>query len=210
MFQTTVTSPGIFLLLSSPLLHTHIHRLAAFSHKLKQLFTFTHTHSSIRRHSVPQPHLQVQRHLQIQAFYMMFRNVVVADRGGWNIQNLHTEKGAVPSQWRRDGLAQRGASIIKALSIISHLGTSLVVQWIRICLPMQETWVWSLVQEDSTCHGATMPVSHSYWPCAPRPRSHNYWSLSPRAHAPHKKPQKWEACTPQHHPSKWGAPTCRN
>ena len=82
MFQTTVTSPGISLLLSSPPLHTHIHRLAAFSHKLKQLFTLTHTHSSVRRHSGPQPHLQVQRHLQIQAFYMMFRNVVVADRGG--------------------------------------------------------------------------------------------------------------------------------
>ena len=28
--------------------------------------------------------------------------------------------------------------------------TSLVVQWLRICLP-QGTWVWSLVQEDSTC-----------------------------------------------------------
>ena len=26
--------------------------------------------------------------------------------------------------------------------------TSLVVQWLRICLPMQETWVQSLGQED--------------------------------------------------------------
>ena len=37
-------------------------------------------------------------------------------------------------------------------------GTSLVVQWLRIHLPMQGTWVRSLVQEDSTCHGATKPV----------------------------------------------------
>ena len=33
--------------------------------------------------------------------------------------------------------------------------TSLVVQWLRIPLPMQGTQVQSLLQEDSTCHGAT-------------------------------------------------------
>ena len=33
--------------------------------------------------------------------------------------------------------------------------TSLVVQWLRIQLPMQGTWVWSLVQEDPTCYGTT-------------------------------------------------------
>ena len=27
-------------------------------------------------------------------------------------------------------------------------------RWLRIHLPMQETWVQSLVQEDPTCHGA--------------------------------------------------------
>ena len=30
--------------------------------------------------------------------------------------------------------------------------TSLVVQWLRTCLPIQESRVRSLVQEDSTCH----------------------------------------------------------
>ena len=43
------------------------------------------------------------------------------------------------------------------------LGTSLVVQWLRIHLPMQGTWVWSVVREDPTCRGATKPVSHKYW-----------------------------------------------
>ena len=33
--------------------------------------------------------------------------------------------------------------------------TSLVVQWLKILLPMQGTRVWSLVWEDPTCHGAT-------------------------------------------------------
>ena len=36
---------------------------------------------------------------------------------------------------------------------------SLVVQWIRICLPIQ---VHSLVWEDHTCHGATKPVHHNH------------------------------------------------
>ena len=33
--------------------------------------------------------------------------------------------------------------------------TSLVVQWLRIHLPMQETRVQSLIWEDPTCRGAT-------------------------------------------------------
>ena len=41
-------------------------------------------------------------------------------------------------------------------------GNSLVVQWLRIHLPMQGTQVRSLVQEDPTCRGATKPVHHNY------------------------------------------------
>ena len=37
-------------------------------------------------------------------------------------------------------------------------GTSLVVQWIRIRLPMQGTRVQSLVREDTTCRRATKPA----------------------------------------------------
>ena len=39
---------------------------------------------------------------------------------------------------------------------------SLVVQWLRICLPMQGTRVRALAWEDPTCHGAARPVSHNY------------------------------------------------
>ena len=42
------------------------------------------------------------------------------------------------------------------------LGASLVVQWLRICLPMQGTRVRALVWEDPTCRRATRPVSHNY------------------------------------------------
>ena len=42
------------------------------------------------------------------------------------------------------------------------------LQWIRICLPMWGPQVRSLVQEDSTCHGATKLMSHNYWAHVPR------------------------------------------
>ena len=40
------------------------------------------------------------------------------------------------------------------------IGTSLVVQWLRIHLPMQGTQVRSLAQEFFTCHRATKPMCH--------------------------------------------------
>ena len=41
-------------------------------------------------------------------------------------------------------------------------GTSLVAQWLGICLSMQGTQVRSLVWEDPTCRGAAKPVCHNY------------------------------------------------
>ena len=40
--------------------------------------------------------------------------------------------------------------------------TSLVAQWLRICLPMQGTRVQALVWEDPTYRGAAKPVRHNY------------------------------------------------
>jgi len=39
--------------------------------------------------------------------------------------------------------------------------TSLVVQWLKILLPMQGTWVQSPVWEDSTCCRASKSVCHN-------------------------------------------------
>ncbi|KAM9051285.1 uncharacterized protein AAG666_001184 [Megaptera novaeangliae] len=44
----------------------------------------------------------------------------------------------------------------------SRSGTSVVAEWLRICLPMQGTWVRALVREAPTCRGATKPVCHNY------------------------------------------------
>ena len=59
-------------------------------------------------------------------------------------------------------------------------GTSLVAQWLRICLPMQGTQVRALVREDSTCRRATKPVCHDQWTCALEPASHNYSTHVPQ------------------------------
>ena len=39
---------------------------------------------------------------------------------------------------------------------------SLVAQWLRICLLVQDTRVRALVWEDPTCHRAMRPMGHNY------------------------------------------------
>ena len=108
---------------------------------------------------------------------------------------------ASPSCWQRITLAWElqsrahragtGWPVLKSYSV----GTSLLVQWIRIRLPMQGTWVQSLVQEDSTCNEqlspgttTTEPASHKYSAYVPQQ------ARAPRAWAPQQeKPPQWEA-----------------
>ena len=60
--------------------------------------------------------------------------------------------------------------------------TFLVVQQLGVCLPMQGTWVQSLVFEDSTC-------------CGNQPLLRDFWA---RARAPQKeKPRQQKAHEPQ-------------
>ena len=54
--------------------------------------------------------------------------------------------------------------------------TCLVAQQLRIHLPVQGTWVQSLVWEDPTCREATEPMRHNYWACALEPECWNYWA----------------------------------
>ena len=73
-------------------------------------------------------------------------------------------------------------------------------QWLRI--PKQRTLVWSLIQEDPTCPGATKPVHH-YW-ASTHSRAHEPQLLSPcaatrEAHMPRacalhqEKPLQWRS-----------------
>ena len=49
--------------------------------------------------------------------------------------------------------------------------TSVVVQWLRIRLPMQGAPAGSLVQEDPMCHGASKSLCHTTEARAPRARA---------------------------------------
>ena len=87
----------------------------------------------------------------------------------------------------------------------NYWGSSLVLQGIRINLPMQGTRVWSLVWEDPTCLGATRPLSHNYlslWSRAREPLLLSpYGAIAearvPGACAPQEKTPQWEALTLQ-------------
>ena len=68
-----------------------------------------------------------------------------------------------------------GPSIFSSL-VTGKMGVSLVTQWQRIHLQMQEKQVQSLIQEDPTCHGATKLMCHSYWACALKPTYRSYWN----------------------------------
>ena len=77
-------------------------------------------------------------------------------------------------------LEERIGDIFQYRKCTKHLnqefdtGTSLVVQWLRICLPKQGTWLQSLVQEDPTCRRATGPIHGNYCSrCATEPVLHN-------------------------------------
>ena len=77
---------------------------------------------------------------------------------------------------------------------MNSCGPSLVAQWLRIHLPTQGAQVWSLVQEDPTCCGATKPV-------ATTTEAHVLQLLKPVRLEPvlHNKRShhKWEARAPQ-------------
>ena len=95
-----------------------------------------------------------------------------------------------------------------------HRGPSQVVQWIRIRLQIQATWVGSLVGEDCTCHGRLHMSWKNYCACAPKPLKPacskacdpqllGSCAATTEAHAPRtcvlqlEKPPWWEAHVPQ-------------
>ena len=95
---------------------------------------------------------------------------------------------------------------VRMLRIVYNLGTSLVAQWLSICLPMQGTQVQALVREDPMCLGATNPVHHNYLACALEPVSHNCW-----AHVPQLlEPTRLELCSATKKSHRKEKPTHRN
>ena len=76
---------------------------------------------------------------------------------------------------------------------------SLVIQGLRISLPVQGTWVQSLVWEDLTCHEAIKPVCRKYWAGLWNARAETaegLQTLEP-VRCQQAKSLQWEACEPQ-------------
>ena len=109
-------------------------------------------------------HINPISHLRKLLKKILVREQRSQDRGRWKGERTSSEQ----QTWQN----------IILLNVYGDWA-SLVVQRLRIRLPMQGTRVRALLREDPTCHGATKPVCHNYWACALEPASHNYWS--PRA-----------------------------
>ena len=83
---------------------------------------------------------------------------------------------------------------ISEAHFILKWGAFLGAQWWGVHLPMQETWVWSLIWEDPTCHRATKPGTCNCWAHVPQLLK----PACPRARALHQEqPPQWKPCTPQ-------------
>ena len=67
-------------------------------------------------------------------------------------------------------------------------GIFLLVQALKIRLPMQGTWVPSLVQEDPTCLTATKPMSCKHWACVPQRKQSLCAATGESLHATTKNP----------------------
>ena len=102
------------------------------------------------------------------------------------LQGIFPTQGSNPNllcllHWQVDSLplSHLGSPFPRTENSLNCPRTSLVVQWLRICLPIPGTWVKFLVREDHTCRGATKPVCHNYWACALEPKNHKSWALMP-------------------------------
>ena len=89
------------------------------------------------------------------------------DRGAWQVHEV-TKSQTRLSDWHFDFHRGQTYSSRKQLFKDTHR-TPLVVQWLRIHLPMQGTWIWSLIQKYSTCCRAAKPMHHNSWAQALEP-----------------------------------------
>ena len=87
------------------------------------------------------------------------------------VKNSHMhiiKNGALEKKDKLQRYLLRKLRDCRHIHIKKHVSwTTLVVQWLRIHLPMQRTWVRSLVREDSTCLGASKAMNCNYWSLHP-------------------------------------------
>ena len=95
--------------------------------------------------------------------------------GSWPITGL-TASPETPEKllrpWCPSATAQLGGTKIRSGSgcpveepVLKSARCPQVVKWIRICPPVKQNRVLSLLGEDSTWPGATKAMGHDYWAC---------------------------------------------
>ena len=90
------------------------------------------------------------------------RDLGLFSSGGWTYPRI-----LMSTNYSASGGAGPVHQAISMLTLRNkHPGLPLVAQWLRVCLPVQGTRVRALVWEDSTCRGATGPMSNNYGACA--------------------------------------------
>ena len=62
-------------------------------------------------------------------------------------------------------LANHSLGYFLTTKTMTSKGSHRTSQWMKVHVPVQGTWVQSLVWEDPTCLGATKRVHHNYWAC---------------------------------------------
>ena len=101
--------------------------------------------------------------------------------------------------WSHLYVESKTTTTTKNQTHIRHqIWASLVAPWLGVCLPMQGTRVRALVWEDHACCGATGPVSHNYWACAPQ--QERLWRWETRA-------PRWRVAPTRHN---WRKPMHRD
>ena len=102
--------------------------------------------------------------LQTQGPTQDLAHKAATESGGWELglRTRWVEIQILALPLVNYGTCCKGLTFSQSLRKYLLNGTSLVAQWIRICLPMQGTLVRSLVQEDSACGGVTELACHNY------------------------------------------------
>ena len=118
------------------------------------------------------------------------KNLLLAEWGevSWSKEQMNTRSQILMNDLNKyirgslfQNLPSKGpTTILQCITWRSHL-----TQGQRFCLPLQQTQVQSLIQEDPTCHGATKPMCLNYWACALELQLLNPHAATPETHAPH-------------------------
>ena len=104
----------------------------------------------------------------------------------WNVIHKHTHTHIhIPALCNSSNVAKiKQDNMNKLDKLLRQFKASLLAQWWRICLPVEETHIRALIQGGPTGLGAAKPMSDNYRACAPEPgngnyepRRHNHWKL---------------------------------